>query len=151
MSDWRDKKPGLDRANAVMKPWSDPMPYPRVYAAVYKVNRWLLFPGNLPCPTCGKGTHHDRIEMADQVFYKDQYPASRIISADRAERAVETQTFFDICDDESLWVGHSGGKFQILTGDSALDGPESKTLRGAYVSYHLKRGDTDGTSDTDTE
>lgn len=146
MSDWRDKKPGLDRANAVMKPRPNPMPYPRVYAAVYKVNRWFLFPGNLPCPTCGKGTDHDRIELGDQVFYTDQYPASRIISADRAERGVETQTFLEICDDEELWTGHSGGRWQILTGDSALDGPESKTLRGAYVAYHLKKGADNGTS-----
>lgn len=151
MSDWRDKKPGLERANAVMKPWPNPYPAPRVFVAAFNLGRdGVRFPGNLPCPIC-EAVPRRFFSERNQLRYPDQYPASRIISADRAERAVETQTFLEICEEEELWLGFSDGRWQVLTGDSDLDGPESKTLRGAYVSYHLKKGDTDGTSNTDTE
>lgn len=107
---WKKAKPGIERAECVMRPFRQRDGY------VYLRARTMGY-GNYEIP----GTDGETF---------------RIVSSERVEHAVETHEFLAICADEGLFVGFSDEGWQVMTGDTALDAPPCKTLRGAYVSHH---------------
>lgn len=127
---WMALKPGLERAGVVLRPHATTGD---AYIRVAKYKGWLALPGRV-AKTFGGAIGLPIVA----VSYDDHLATnSRMASAARTERALETDDFLAILDDEGLWVSRSDGKWQVLTGDTGTDGPVSRTLRGAYVGYHL--------------
>lgn len=137
MSRWQDAKPGIERAQCVMRPMA-PLnthtghaDYVRVfhnYSGHSLVGLYLnvgLVDGSL-------GFEFD---------YTDDHPRSRTISAERVESAVEIADFLAICHDEALAVHrYSNGDWEVWeTGYMPVKPLLAQSLRGAYLAYHAQR------------
>lgn len=136
MSDWHGKSPGIERAQAVMRPQPQ---RDENWHGDYVHTSHSQESGLYSVP----GTHIT--SMVNETFgfvtfaADDSFPDTRIISADRVEPAVETATFLDICNAEGVcalsrgtaasWLVYSPDDMNRPSGVAA-------SLRGAYVAYH---------------
>lgn len=138
---WQESTPGIERAKCVMRWRSNPYASPAVFIRAFKVDGGIVYPGNLWCPTC-KRPPRTYFSERNQLRYPDDYPAARTISGERVERAVETQTFLDVCADEGLAVTRygvgSGEKDEWQVQGPSYCGLVSQSLRGAYMNYHAR-------------
>lgn len=80
------------------------------------------------------------------LFYDDTLRGSRVISSRRVERAVETDDFLRLCQQEGLtaMLGGLSGKWMVYDSHGAEDHMGwGKTLREAYYRHRAMRGDAE--------
>ena len=132
---WQEAAPGLERAMRVQRPRADSEG--RVYLRAKSRLDGVKKKGHPAFVVGGREALYAG-EAMSSFYYNDTVSFSRVIAASRVERAVETQTFLDICEDEGLWV-RLYDEWTVGERSNCFIGAESKSLRGAYLNYHKQK------------
>ena len=146
---WQEAAPGLERAKCVQAPME---PRAHAHADYIRASHRELTDNTSAHSVIGSHLFDFQMDGGDgdpdginAVLFRsnDDHPRSRIISAARVERAVEMQTFLDICWDEGLSVmAYAPDEIIVIDfGDDEIgfgqtEGRHAKSLRGAYLNYH---------------
>lgn len=144
MSRWQEAKPGIERAQCVMRPMKPVVSttyghadYVRTFHYADGERRLPVGPDNPAFPAI-QPFNGDGFGLP---FFADDSERSRTISAERVESAVEIADFLAICRDEALSVrAYSNGNWRVWDPFTTLPIPTiAKSIRGAYLAYHAAR------------
>jgi len=131
---WQEAAPGLERAKCVQRPMKHSLVGAHgdyVLAAHSEGSGARVFIGEAMESEIPGSIHY-----LIRFDYAETLPDHRIIAASRVERAVETQTFLDICDDEGLSAVRHRSLWGVANAEMLVLTKSSKSLRGAYLNYH---------------